>query len=112
MGFTGGSPGTRIYLGYTFLIRVHICIQMRPQIKGLSHGLRKCPPDTFLPSLRSGRPFESTLDINKKPDTRMGIWFFGTAKGTCCIMVWIPSSRNPANVHRTFAFRYSSPLPT
>ena len=33
--------------------------RMRPQIKGLSHGLKKCPPDTFLPALRSGRPFES-----------------------------------------------------
>ena len=28
---------------------------------GFSHGLKKCPPDTFLPSLRSSRPFESLL---------------------------------------------------
>ena len=33
--------------------------RVRPQIKGLSHGLKKCPPDTFSPRLRRGRPFES-----------------------------------------------------
>lgn len=26
---------------------------------GISHGLSMCPPDTCLPSLRSGRPFDS-----------------------------------------------------
>jgi hypothetical protein len=26
---------------------------------GFFLALKKCPPDTFLPSLRSGRPFES-----------------------------------------------------
>ena len=39
---------------------------MRLESEGLSHGLRKCPPDTFLPSLRSGRPFESHLSHQKK----------------------------------------------
>ena len=33
--------------------------RMRLKSEGLSHRLKKCPPDTFLPSLRSGRPFES-----------------------------------------------------
>ncbi len=42
--------------------------RMRPQTKGLSHGLKKCPPDTFLPSLRSGRPFESFFRRTKKED--------------------------------------------
>ena len=33
--------------------------RLRPECEGFSHGLKKCPPDTFLPSLRSGRPFKS-----------------------------------------------------
>ncbi len=34
---------------------------LRPEMKGLSHGLKKCPPDTFLPSIRLGRPFKSRM---------------------------------------------------
>ena len=34
---------------------------MRLKVEGLSHGLTKCPPDTLLPRLRRGRPFESLL---------------------------------------------------
>ena len=65
--------------------------RMRPQIKGLSHGLKKCPPDTFLPALQAGRPFES-LPGSKKADTRMGICFFGTPEGT---RTPNPRNRNP-----------------
>ena len=43
----------------------------QPESEGFSHGLKKCPPDTFLPSLRSGRPFKSPIDV-KKPDTPKG----------------------------------------
>ena len=38
---------------------------MHLKSEGLSHGLRKCPPDTFLPCLRQGRPFESLSRIKK-----------------------------------------------
>ena len=39
--------------------------RMYPQTKGLSHGLKKCPPDTFLPARPSGRPFESRPENQK-----------------------------------------------
>ena len=39
---------------------------LRSEINGFSHGLKKCPPDTFLPSLREGRPFESTIPVKTK----------------------------------------------
>ena len=49
--------------------------RMRLQIKGLSHGLKKCPRTLFyLASL--GRPFESRPVNQKSPDTQMGIWTF------------------------------------
>ena len=38
----------------------------------LSPAASNCPPDTFLPSLRSGRPFKSPIDV-KKPDTPNGV---------------------------------------
>ena len=47
----------------------------RPDIEGFSHGLKKCPPDTFLPSLRSGRPFKSPID-DKNTHIPKGIWVF------------------------------------
>ena len=37
----------------------------QPESEGFSHGLKKCPPDTFLPSLRSGRPFKSPPSAKK-----------------------------------------------
>ena len=40
--------------------------RLRPEIEGFSHGLKKCPPDTFLPSLRSGRPFKSLHHHKRK----------------------------------------------
>lgn len=36
--------------------------RMRLKSEGLSHELNKCPPDTYLPFLRSGRSFESQLE--------------------------------------------------
>ena len=51
--------------------------RVRSQVHGFSHGLKKCPPDTFLPSLRSGRPFKSTLLHQKRNPIRMdGISFW------------------------------------
>ena len=54
---------------------------MQPDAHGFSHGLKKCPPDTFLPSLRSGRPFES-LSAKKIQIPEWVSGFFGTPKGT------------------------------
>ena len=52
---------------------------------------KNSPPDCFYGSLRCRRPFESRPGI-KKPDTRMGIWFFGTPEGT---RTPNPRNRNP-----------------
>ena len=50
---------------------------LRPLIEGFSHGLRKCPPDTFLPSVPSGRPFKSALTNKKEhPSEWMGVLFW------------------------------------
>ena len=36
------------------LTSVHIPGGMRPEARGISHGLKKCPPDTFSPRLCRG----------------------------------------------------------
>ena len=45
---------------------IHIPNGMRLKGKGLSHGLKKCPPDSFLRQLRCRRPFESQLMYQKR----------------------------------------------
>ena len=47
----------------------------RLKSEGLSHALQNSPPDCFVPSLRSGRPFESYPSI-KKEAARKGSLFF------------------------------------
>ena len=54
--------------------------RMHPPTKGLSHGLKKCPPDTFLPALRSGRPFESFFRCTKKEDALRHPLFWYTGR--------------------------------
>ena len=53
--------------------------RMYPQTKGLSHGLKKCPPDTFLPARPSGRPFESRPENQKSryPNGYLLFWYTG-----------------------------------
>ena len=45
---------------------IHIPNGMRLKGKGLSHGLKKSPPDSFLRQLRCRRPFESQLMYQKR----------------------------------------------
>ena len=63
---------------YTFLQQMMaLCshpYRVRSYSYGFSHGLNKCPLDTCLPSLRSGRPFESRC-ISKKKDTQRVSFF-------------------------------------
>ena len=40
---------------------------LRPKSEGFSHGLKKYPLDTFLPSLWSGRPFKSLVTYKTRP---------------------------------------------
>jgi hypothetical protein len=39
---------------------------LHSQVKGISHELNKCPPDTYLPWLRQGRSFDSRTGNKKK----------------------------------------------
>ena len=52
---------------------------MRLDFEGLSHGLTKCPPDTLLPCLRQGRPFESQLEHEKIRIPKRVSGFFGAS---------------------------------
>ena len=55
---------------------------MHPKSKGLSHGLKIARQlSIFAPVYGLVPPFRVPWRI-KKPDTQMGIWFFGTPKGT------------------------------
>ena len=50
---------------------------LRSERQGFSHGLKKCPPDTFLPGLRPGRPFEShRLHMQKAPARLLSNFIF------------------------------------
>ena len=81
---------------------------MRLKSEGLSHGLKTVHRTVFTAACAAAALSSPARSI-KKPDTRMGIWFFGTPEGTRNIMVSASSSRRRANVHRTFAFYGSSP---
>ena len=56
--------------------------RMRPEIKGLSHGLKNSPPDCFSPRLRRGRPFESHPAYKKNRHPGWDNGFSGTPEGT------------------------------
>ena len=56
-------------------------LRLHSQNDGLSHGLQNSPPDCFVPSLRSGRPFES-LRRQKMQIPKWVSAFFGTPEGT------------------------------
>ena len=45
---------------------------LRLGINGFSHGLTNCPPDSLLPRLRRGRPFESATPVKRKSTTQLG----------------------------------------
>ena len=69
-------PGSRLH--HIFDSHPHP-YRMRLQIKGLSHGLKKCPPDTFLPRF-ARPPFRVPPSVLKNADTHLGIrifWYTG-----------------------------------
>ena len=55
-------------------------LRMRPDAHGFSPGLKKCPPDTFLPHLRWGRPLRIPSAPPIKIPPKGGI-FIGGAEG-------------------------------
>ena len=64
------TGGTRTACVVSGLTSVHIPGGMRPEARGISHGLKKCPPDTFSPRRCRGRPFDShTNHLQKKKAT-------------------------------------------
>ena len=54
---------------------------MRPETHGFSHGLSNSPPDCLIPSLRSGRPFESRHSSKKSGDCGCSHRIFGRSVG-------------------------------
>ena len=48
---------------------------LRLAINGFSHGLTNCPPDSLLPRLRRGRPFESATPVKTKNTTQRVVFF-------------------------------------
>ena len=54
---------------------------MRLKPKGLSHGLKTVHRTVFTAACAAAALSSPARNI-KKPDTRMGIWFFGTPEGT------------------------------
>ena len=50
--------------------------RVRPDVHGFSHGLNKCPPDTFLPRLWRGRPLRIPAARLKNRTPRWGVLFF------------------------------------
>ena len=59
--------------------------RMRLQIKGLSHGLKKCPPDTFLPRFARSPfrvPSRPEGEIRKRIPQWVSSFLFGTPEGT------------------------------
>ena len=57
---------------------------MRPDVHGISHGLNKCPPDTYLHQCAHWcRPFESYSSLHQKKKPHRMVWFsFGGDWGT------------------------------
>ena len=75
---------------------------VRPQVHGFSHGLTKCPPDTWLHQCAHWcRPFESLIPATKNADTRMGI----------CIFWQRMRDSNPRERSQSpVCYRYTNPL--
>ena len=76
--FRQGAPYQRFSVSNLFRFHPHPC-GMRLKPEGLSHGLTKCPPDTLLPCLRQGRPFESLPAYQKRviPNGITRFWYAG-----------------------------------
>ena len=50
-------------------------VRLRLSIQGISPGLKKCPPDTFLPWLCQGRPLRFPQGIERRNPTPFGVGF-------------------------------------
>ena len=74
----GWVSGSCFPVSERFRFHPHPC-GMRLKPEGLSHGLTKCPPDTLLPRLWQGRPFESLPEYQKTryPDGYLVFWYTG-----------------------------------
>ena len=87
-----------------FQTAFHSPYGLRSAVWGLSHGLRKCPPDTFLPRLRRGRPFESRQRNQKQDSPQRGCPVFGAADGTRTRTVSLPRDfKSPVSTDFTTA---------
>ena len=66
LGFSHGLTSTTGE-GNCYMNRSQQPYRLPSSVHGFSHGLTNSPPDCLLPSLRSGRPFESHSFHKKKP---------------------------------------------
>ena len=67
----------------TQIVPINYCLLFRDAAfsgMGISPGLKKCPPDTFLPWLRQGRPLRFPYG-QKKTHTEWCVSFFGDPYG-------------------------------
>ena len=70
-------------------------------LTGLSPGLKKCPPDTFLPCHRQGRPLRAPPRYQKEP-TPIGLALFGAVDGTRTRTVSLPGDfKSPVSTDST-----------
>ena len=76
-------------------------IRVRSQVHGFSPGLKKCPPDTFLPCLRQGRPLRIP-HLNKKKNHT--VW--------CGFSFWqrMRDSNPRKRSQSPVCYRYTNPL--
>ena len=72
-------------MGFRISVQFDFCPHpqgMRLENKGFSHGLKKCPPDTFLHQCAHWcRPFESQYPNKKSGTRRCGFRIFGRSIG-------------------------------
>ena len=76
--------GRGVIIGLQLLHKFDFCPHpqgVRSETIGFSHDLRNSPPDCFLPSLRSGRSFESQYPNKKSGTRRCGFQIFGRSIG-------------------------------
>ena len=88
--FGKGAPYRRFSASNLFRFHPHP-YGMRLKPEGLSHGLKTVHRTVFTAACAAAALSSPARSI-KKPDTRMGIWFFGTPEGT---RTPNPRNRNP-----------------
>ena len=77
------SPNVKTETAVHSPVSFHTPFGMRPETGGISHGLRKCPPDTSLPypSGKAALSIPRKSHTKKLPRKRGGAFFMVTRTG-------------------------------